>query len=276
MSENKRLFKYIRCLLFGFAIVLSLFTFSLFKVNADNSQNLLNEADYHLELEIIDSNKYRIYYLIDEIDFRKIKDEAEPGTGLLKFGYKLDINNGPSEIFIIDYYSFDLDLFSTQPIQTIDNFYKFSIEKTIPQSSEFNLMNAYYKFVPYLLEDATGLVGVVSNTNYVSNITYMQNQFEIGYAQGFREGKNEGLNASQEEAYSSGRLQGIEEGREQGYKEARADFESDATLWIWEFIKGIQGFLDIKLGSVSIGAIVLIPFGISFAWFVIRQFRGGE
>lgn len=40
-------------------------------------------------------------------------------------------------------------------------------------------------------------------------------------------------------------------------------------------LAAVQAFLDIRFGSVTLGAIFLIPFSITFVWFIIRQFRGG-
>lgn len=57
--------------------------------------------------------------------------------------------------------------------------------------------------------------------------------------------------------------------------EVEEKYQSDITLWIWAVIDAISGFFSIQIGSVSLGAIVLIPFAITFAWFIIKQFRGG-
>ncbi len=50
---------------------------------------------------------------------------------------------------------------------------------------------------------------------------------------------------------------------------------SNVVAVVQVVINAIQAFLDIKIGTVSLGAIVLIPFSISVAWFIIKQFRGG-
>jgi len=57
--------------------------------------------------------------------------------------------------------------------------------------------------------------------------------------------------------------------------EVEEQYQSNITLWIWAVIDAISGFFSIQIGSVSLGAIVLIPFAITFAWFIIKQFRGG-
>ena len=45
--------------------------------------------------------------------------------------------------------------------------------------------------------------------------------------------------------------------------------------WFTGFFDGMQGFLNIKFGQISIGSIILIPLSITIVWFIIRQFRGG-
>lgn len=49
----------------------------------------------------------------------------------------------------------------------------------------------------------------------------------------------------------------------------------DATNWMTAIFRTFQAFFDIKFGSVSIGAIVIIPVAITIVWFIMRLFRGG-
>lgn len=49
----------------------------------------------------------------------------------------------------------------------------------------------------------------------------------------------------------------------------------DATNWITAIFRTFQAFFDIKFGSVSIGAIIIIPVAITIVWFIMRLFRGG-
>lgn len=49
----------------------------------------------------------------------------------------------------------------------------------------------------------------------------------------------------------------------------------NVTAIVKSVVYSVQSFLDIRLGSVTLGAIILVPFSIAFAWFIIKQFRGG-
>lgn len=51
--------------------------------------------------------------------------------------------------------------------------------------------------------------------------------------------------------------------------------KDDVSGFIPPILSAIQAFLDIRFGSVTLGAIFLVPFSITFVWFIIRQFRGG-
>ena len=62
---------------------------------------------------------------------------------------------------------------------------------------------------------------------------------------------------------------------ERAKAEARQETEADLTGFVGGILGAIQGFFNIQLGSVKLGAIILIPFSISIVWFIIKQFRGG-
>lgn len=51
--------------------------------------------------------------------------------------------------------------------------------------------------------------------------------------------------------------------------------KEDVSGFIPPILSAVQAFLDIRFGSVTLGAIFLVPFSITFVWFIIRQFRGG-
>lgn len=51
--------------------------------------------------------------------------------------------------------------------------------------------------------------------------------------------------------------------------------KDDATSWITGIFEAFGDFFSIRLGPVSIGAIILMPVSISIVWFIIRMFRGG-
>lgn len=51
--------------------------------------------------------------------------------------------------------------------------------------------------------------------------------------------------------------------------------KDDATSWISGIFEAFGDFFAIKLGPVSIGAIVIMPVAISLVWFLLRMFRGG-
>lgn len=51
--------------------------------------------------------------------------------------------------------------------------------------------------------------------------------------------------------------------------------KDDATSWISGIFEAFGDFFAIKIGPVSIGAIVIMPVAISLVWFILRMFRGG-
>ena len=73
-------------------------------------------------------------------------------------------------------------------------------------------------------------------------------------------------------------LNGWEKGHEAGSNVDINDYikKSDGTGWISAFFGAFSSFFAIKLGSVSLGAIILIRVSISVVWFVIKMFRGGS
>lgn len=74
--------------------------------------------------------------------------------------------------------------------------------------------------------------------------------------------------------YNSGYDEGDRIGYDRGYNEGTADTET-AQYWFTGLFEGFQGFLNIEIMGISLGTIILIPFAITFVWFIIRQFRGG-
>lgn len=102
------------------------------------------------------------------------------------------------------------------------------------------------------------------------------NGYETGHYDGYTEGEAYGYTTGLDEGYWVGLDEGL---KVSGYKEAYDKgvqyTENTASTWFKGIFKGIQGFLDIRIMNVSIGAIILVPFAITFVWFIIRQFRGG-
>lgn len=104
---------------------------------------------------------------------------------------------------------------------------------------------------------------------------YSQNEYNAAYQVGYSAG------------HSAGIIQGVLDVQaapsdynlytQAQYDQAYQDGMNAVNIpsFIRSLLAGIAAFLNIKIGSVSIGAILLIPFSISMVWFVIRQFRGG-
>lgn len=86
------------------------------------------------------------------------------------------------------------------------------------------------------------------------------------------------LNSNYNRGHTIGYGEGVDEGDsagyDRGYNEGTADTET-AKYWFTGLFEGFQGFLNIEIMGISIGTIILIPFAITFVWFIIRQFRGG-
>lgn len=79
------------------------------------------------------------------------------------------------------------------------------------------------------------------------------------------------------QGYEAGYKLGYENGYKNGYHDSYLKVVNGGitSSWFTGLFDGIQGFLDIKFGQISIGAIILIPLSITIVWFIIRQFRGG-
>lgn len=59
-----------------------------------------------------------------------------------------------------------------------------------------------------------------------------------------------------------------------GYNVGQQD-ANEARFWFVGLFEGFQRFLDIEIMGISIGTIILVPFAITFVWFIVRQFKGG-
>lgn len=149
------------------------------------------------------------------------------------------------------YYSYYLDfpLVNTD-IETNDNYniidyiYTYIQPKTINTLLKITLFSATYYINPLLL----------------LNFAY---DYSSTYTAGFNSGYNMGYYDIYGDVYHLGWQQGTQ------------DTPVISTQWFTALFSGIQGFLDIQIGAMSIGSIVLIPFAITVVWFIIRQFRGG-
>lgn len=77
--------------------------------------------------------------------------------------------------------------------------------------------------------------------------------------------------------YNKGYNTGYDIGFDDGSNINLEDYveKNNVMSWITGFISTLGGFFAIKFGSVSLGAIVLIPVAISLVWFILRLFRGG-
>lgn len=53
------------------------------------------------------------------------------------------------------------------------------------------------------------------------------------------------------------------------------EYQNNLTKWVRTIFTSFNSFFDIKIGSVSLGAIILIPLSISVTWFIIKNIRGG-
>lgn len=79
------------------------------------------------------------------------------------------------------------------------------------------------------------------------------------------------------QGYEAGYTLGYENGYKNGYHDSYLKVVNGGitSSWFTGLFDGVQGFLDIRFGQISIGAIILIPLSITIVWFIIRQFRGG-
>ena len=102
------------------------------------------------------------------------------------------------------------------------------------------------------------------------------NGYETGHYDGYVEGEAYGYTTGLDAGYWVGLDEGLNvSGYKEAYDKGVKYTENTASTWFKGVFKGIQGFLDIRIMNVSLGAIILVPFAISFVWFIIRQFRGG-
>lgn len=102
------------------------------------------------------------------------------------------------------------------------------------------------------------------------------NGYEVGHYDGYTEGEAYGYTTGLDEGYWYGLDEGLKvSGYKDAYDKGVAKAENTASTWFKGLFDGFQRFFNIQLGGISIGAIILIPLSITFAWFIIRQFRGG-
>lgn len=148
-----------------------------------------------------------------------------------------------------------------------------------------DLLNAYYCFNFLFSND-----GKSSSSGKIYTIEEYQNNYNLGYTYGHIDGINETNQKAEERIndilnnpnnynlYTEGQMQYTsEENWSQGYNEGVLSANNYSTSWFMGIFTAISSVFSIRIfGDITLGTICLIPFAISFVWFIIKVFRGGQ
>lgn len=110
-----------------------------------------------------------------------------------------------------------------------------------------------------------------------AQVLELTKSLEIRYKEGYLNGYNYAYEKAKEEAqkdidkaYQDGKVVGYNEGVNVALE------NTPALKWVGAFIAASTAILDVKVGSVSIGTLVMIPLSISIVAFIIKMWKGGQ
>lgn len=223
-----------------------------YEVNTTNQADALlityMRSDTYAHNKIINLSDYSIEFRTSDVTI------YERGTLLYNFSYEYD--------FLTLYLQYtrqryDIIFFETSYFSRVDNttreLYRdyLTTQSDVPEIEIFSDSN--FKSIIELsgqFYDTVEYVNSILSAEYINTFNNFENHYyNKGYNQGYYNGS--GIN--------------------------KDDYiEKDNALgWVFALFDAFSAFFALKLGPVSIGAIVIVPLAISLVWFILRMLRGG-
>lgn len=112
--------------------------------------------------------------------------------------------------------------------------------------------------------------------NMQDSWTSTQDTYNRGLSEGITQGKSDGIRevVNNPNRYNLYTYEQYNENYQRGINETN---EGLSMNWFTMIFSTIASVLSLKMfGNVSLGMIVLIPFSITFVWFIVKSFRGGD
>lgn len=112
--------------------------------------------------------------------------------------------------------------------------------------------------------------------NMQDSWTSTQDTYNRGLNEGLAQGKSDGIRevVNDPNRYNLYTYDQYNENYQRGINETS---EGLSMNWFTMIFSTIASVLSLKMfGNVSLGMIVLIPFSITFVWFIVKSFRGGD
>lgn len=190
----------------------------------------------------------------------------------------VDYGGQTETILLTDYQNvFILIVSLSKNFQADENNREYSISYSLltPSGSSFAY---FYKGIDIQFFDIINVSVVEYETKYLMNIFRLQwNETQLNtYKNDMFRAINlyvTNITAITENFYNSGYNTGVNVGA--GVDLNDYVLKDEVSGFIPPILDAVQAFLNISFGGVTLGAIFLIPFSISFVWFIVKQFRGG-
>lgn len=223
-----------------------------YEVNTTNQADALLitycRSDTYSHNKIINLSDYSIEFRTSDVTI------YERGSLLYNFSYEYDFLTLYLQYTTqrYDIVFFETPYFTRKENTTREIYRDYLItQSNVPEIEIFSDSN--FKSIIELSDQFYDTVEYVNSllvTEYYNTFNYLEDYYyNQGYDQGFYNGS--GIN-------------------ENDYIE-----KDNALGWLFALFDAFTAFFALKLGPVSIGAIVIVPLAISLVWFILRMLRGG-
>lgn len=206
-----------------------------------------------------------------------VKSDISAHNYLITFGldYKMEFSNHDVKIYylgsLIETIDYSLN-FLTIYIEYTTGYYYIVICETLYFSRLENTTEELFR-TSYAVTDENITLYADSNfqsviglqDNYLDTIEYINSQLVINYYNTFYDYREYYYNLGYDQGYLNGSAINPDD-----YIE-----KENALGWLFALFDAFTDFFAIRLGPVSIGAIVIVPLAISLVWFILRMLRGG-
>lgn len=248
-----------RLIFLSCTFILLLFVGLSVKVNAiEYEVNTTNQADALLITYARSSNysQNKMIILSDfEIEFRTYDVSIkERGTLLYNFSYEYD--------FITLYLQYTTQRYDIVFYETP---YFTRLENTTREIYRDYLLTPSNVPEIEIYSDSNFRSIIELSNNFYDTVEYVNSLLVAEYINTF--------NTFEEYYYNKGYEEGFYAGS--GINENDYIEKDNALGWLFAIFRAFSVFFALRLGPVSIGAILIVPLAISLVWFILRLLRGG-
>lgn len=260
----KKIFKKISILI----IICGILLFSICKYRVNAISQYISEQYYihsYTSVQVLRASTY--------IEFRIIDDEKLQGANVYY------VRDGLCTI----------NVYKASDYIVRSSGYTYYYSKNIPTSPEYYSGLGYFAWrynysdlgiddindgLYYITLEVNNLLRI-KNENLDATLRYIQDIPSEFFDEVYTHGYDDGYEIGYDEGYEIGENIGYENGYEIGYDEGIEHTEFITTHWFTGMFDAISDFFNIQIGGMTLGGIILIPFSITFVWFILRAFRGG-